>query len=153
MSPELIRISQLSESDPEMVFEELMHHFDKDSLRHSYSQLSGKAAVGSDGISKAQYGETLDDNLCDLVDRLKRMGYRPSPVKLVFEVTQSQGTVHIFLTFLWNLYFFIYRSDFRSYWKRFMNRYSWIVPMVSERSVAVTMRLKHWTGTCTVRRR
>ena len=83
MSPELIRISQLSESDPEIVFEQLMHHFDKDSLRHSYSQLSGKAAVGSDGISKAQYGETLDDNLCDLVDRLKRMGYRPSPVKEV----------------------------------------------------------------------
>jgi len=83
VSPELVRISQLSESNDEMVFEQLMHHFDVDSLRHSYSQLSGKAAVGRDGISKAQYGESLDNNLSDLVDRLKRMGYRPSPVKEV----------------------------------------------------------------------
>ena len=83
VSPELVRISQLSGAKPEMVFSQLMHHFDVDSLHRCYSQLSGKAAVGSDGISKAHYGAELDSNLCDLVERLKRMGYRPSPVKEV----------------------------------------------------------------------
>jgi len=83
MSPELIRISQLCEANPEMVFSQLMHHFDEESLCRSYSQLSGKAAVGSDGVSKAHYGAELESNLIDLVKRLKRMGYRPSPVKEV----------------------------------------------------------------------
>ena len=83
MSPELLRISQLSEANPEMVFSQLMHHFDVDSLRRCYTQLSGKAAVGSDGISKAHYGATLESNLNDLEERLKRMGYQPSPVKEV----------------------------------------------------------------------
>jgi len=83
MSPELVRISQLCEENPEMVFSQLMHHFDEDSLSRCYSVLSGKAAVGSDGISKAHYGVELESNLSDLVERLKRMGYRPSPVKEV----------------------------------------------------------------------
>lgn len=92
MSPELVRISQLSEGDPQMVFSQLMHHFDGSALKRSYSQLSGKAAVGSDGISKAQYGEDLDSNISDLVNRLKRMGYRPAPVKEVMIPKEGKAT-------------------------------------------------------------
>ncbi len=32
-----------------------------------------------DGVTKEQYGEDLEENLQDLSDRLKRMGYRPQP--------------------------------------------------------------------------
>jgi len=74
MSPELVRISDLSASDSERVFSQLMHHFTEEALRRCYTQLSGKAAAGSDGISKAHYGERLDENVSDLVARMKRMG-------------------------------------------------------------------------------
>lgn len=83
MSTKLTRISQLSAEREEVVFRQLMHHFDKDSLRDCFSKLGTKSASGSDGITKAQYGEQLDDNLDSLVERLKRMAYRPSAVKEV----------------------------------------------------------------------
>ena len=83
MSTKLTRISQLSAEREEVVFRQLMHHFDKDSLRDCFSKLGTKSASGSDGITKAQYGEQLEDNLDSLVERLKRMAYRPSAVKEV----------------------------------------------------------------------
>jgi len=94
MSPELVKISHLSETNPETKFSQLMHHFDVDSLRRSYTKLSGSAAVGSDGVSKAQYGEALESNLRDLVNRLKRMGYRPSPVKEVMIPKDGKAQVY-----------------------------------------------------------
>ena len=36
-------------------------------------------ATGVDGVTKAEYGENLEENLQDLSARLKRMGYRPGP--------------------------------------------------------------------------
>ena len=48
-----------------------------------FHELDGKKAVGIDGITKAQYGENLYPNLEDLVDRMKRMAYRPGPVRQV----------------------------------------------------------------------
>jgi RNA-directed DNA polymerase len=83
MSTKLARINHLSTTNKDMVFHQLMHHFDPKSLWHCYRLLDGKAAKGSDGITKAQYGEQLKDNLDQLVDRLKRLAYRPSPVKEV----------------------------------------------------------------------
>jgi group II intron reverse transcriptase/maturase len=57
-----------------------MHHFNEASLLECYLRLDGKKAVGTDGITKEQYGEQLNDNLKDLLDRMKRMAYRPQPV-------------------------------------------------------------------------
>jgi group II intron reverse transcriptase/maturase len=58
-----------------------MHHFNQASLAECYRELDGNKAVGVDGIDKAQYGERLEENLEDLVERMKRMGYRPGPVR------------------------------------------------------------------------
>jgi len=55
----LKRISWLSARDPEKKFGGLMHHFNKESLTASFNRLDGKKAVGADGISKEQYGESL----------------------------------------------------------------------------------------------
>jgi retron-type reverse transcriptase len=58
-----------------------MHHFNVESLAACFHELDGNKAVGIDGITKAPYGEHLDENLQDLVERLKRMAYRPLPVR------------------------------------------------------------------------
>jgi group II intron reverse transcriptase/maturase len=60
-----------------------MHHFDEGALKRCFHALDGRKAVGIDGVTKAQYGERLDENLRELVTRMKRMAYRPQPVRQV----------------------------------------------------------------------
>ncbi len=75
------RIQQRSAEDPDMVFNQLMHHFSEKNLRQWFHELKGNAATGIDDISKADYGENLDANIKDLHQRLKTMSFRPSPVR------------------------------------------------------------------------
>lgn len=77
------RIAALSAENPEMIFTHVMHHFNEESLRACFHELEGKKAIGIDGINKAKYGENLDDNLRNLVARMKRMAYIPGPVREV----------------------------------------------------------------------
>lgn len=79
----LKRIAALSAADPSMIFRNLMHHFNEESLLACFHELDGKRAIGSDGIDKAMYGENLDENLKDLVGRMKRMAYVPGSVRQV----------------------------------------------------------------------
>jgi group II intron reverse transcriptase/maturase len=60
-----------------------MHHFNVESLEACFHQLDGRKAVGIDGLSKAVYGQRLDENLQDLGARMRRMAYRPEPVRQV----------------------------------------------------------------------
>src|SRR5512134_3263795 len=77
----LKRIAWLSASDPHRQFDSLMHHFNVESLAACFHELDGAKAVGIDGVTKAQYGEHLEENLQELVERMKRMAYRPLPVR------------------------------------------------------------------------
>lgn len=80
MSTNLSRIREKAQQDPSQVFTSLYHHVtDIDNLRRCYDELNGKKAVGVDGVTKAVYGENLEENLQDLSRRLKRMGYKPQP--------------------------------------------------------------------------
>lgn len=58
-----------------------MHHFNEESLAACFDELDGSRAVGIDGVTKAHYGEHLAENLHDLVMRMKRMAYRPQPIR------------------------------------------------------------------------
>lgn len=77
----LKRIAWLSANDADKRFDSLMHHFNEESLAACFDELEGTKAVGIDGITKAHYGEHLDENLSDLVARMKRMAYRPQPIR------------------------------------------------------------------------
>src|SRR5665811_536329 len=78
------RIQQRSAENPDMMFNQLMHHFSEKNLRQWFRELKGNAATGIDGISKADYEENLDANINDLHRRLKAMSYHPSPVRQVW---------------------------------------------------------------------
>jgi len=67
----LKRIAALSAANPEMVFTHVIHHFNEESLRACFHELDGRKALGIDGIDKASYGKNLDENLRDLMDRMK----------------------------------------------------------------------------------
>jgi len=77
----LKRIAWLSSRDPQKVFNNLMHLFNVESLRTCFNELDGRKAVGIDGIDKSGYMENLNKNLEDLMGRMKRMAYRPAPVR------------------------------------------------------------------------
>ena len=79
----LKRIAALSAANPEMVFTNVIHHFNEESLRACFHELDGQKAIGIDGIEKVSYGENLGENLRDLMDRMKRMAYIPGAVRQV----------------------------------------------------------------------
>jgi RNA-directed DNA polymerase len=77
---DLTRIGERARKEPGLVFTSLYHHIcDVDNLRASYEALDAKKATGVDGVTKEEYGKNLEENLRDLSERLKRMGYRPQP--------------------------------------------------------------------------
>jgi RNA-directed DNA polymerase len=79
----LNRIALLSKQDPRRSFESLMHHFNEESLKECFHGLDGKKAVGADGMDKETYGKDLEQNIPNLIARMKTMSYRPGPVREV----------------------------------------------------------------------
>ena len=80
MGTDLTRIGEKARKEPGLVFTSLYHHIcDVDNLRACYDTLEADKATGVDGVTKEEYGKNLEENLRDLSERLKRMGYRPEP--------------------------------------------------------------------------
>jgi RNA-directed DNA polymerase len=77
---DLTRIGGKARKERDLVFTSLYHHIsDVDNLRACYDRLEADKATGVDGVTKAEYGKNLGENLRELSERLKRMGYRPEP--------------------------------------------------------------------------
>lgn len=90
MDTRLARISQLSSENPTMVFTSIGHLIDKEMLLQCHAEMDGDKAVGIDGITKEEYGKNLDENLNDLIARLKRRAYKPKPARRV-EIPKDNG--------------------------------------------------------------
>jgi len=58
--------------------------YDPEELRESFERQDGRKASGVDGVKKADYAEGLEEKLVDLSARLRRMGFRPRPVRRVY---------------------------------------------------------------------
>jgi len=55
--------------------------FEPEGLRESFERQKGRKAPGVDGVRKDDYGKDLEVRLEDLSARIRRMGYRPQPVR------------------------------------------------------------------------
>jgi len=84
MGTKLDRISELSTQNPSMVFTSLYHLINYDLLLECHGELDGKKATGIDNVTKAEYEVNLNDNLMNLVERLKHKGYKPQPSLRVY---------------------------------------------------------------------
>jgi retron-type reverse transcriptase len=71
-------------TDKEARFTALLHHVDVDRLGAAYRALKPKAAPGVDGVTWAEYGLDLENNLKDLHARVHRGAYRARPSRRVF---------------------------------------------------------------------
>ncbi len=67
----------LASRDKSLVFNNLMGHFTLDNFVLAYKAMESSKAVGTDGITKRCYGQNLEANLIDLVERVKNGSYKP----------------------------------------------------------------------------
>lgn len=81
----LERIRQAASRDRTLQFTTLWHHvYNPDRLREAYFGLKRNAAPGVDGETWRHYGESLEENLKSLSDRLRRGAYRAKPVRRAY---------------------------------------------------------------------
>ena len=80
----LALISQLARREQQMQFTSLAHLLDVELLKECYKGLGRDRAGGIDGVSWKDYGMRLDENLRDLVERMKAKRYKPLPAKRVY---------------------------------------------------------------------
>jgi len=77
MEDRWVRISLKAQRDKDFVFDNLHVHIHEDSLREAFKAIDGSKALGVDSVSKSEYGKNLEENLCDLTQRIKRGSYKP----------------------------------------------------------------------------
>ena len=94
METKLARISQLSKENPDMVFTSLGHLINKEMLKSCHTQMDGTKAVGIDGITKKEYGRSLEEIINALIERLKKKSYKPKPARLV-EIPKDNGKMRL----------------------------------------------------------
>ena len=62
----------------------LIHLVNKETLKEQHEKQKINKASGVDRITKKQYGEHLEENLDDLVERMKKLSYKPQPVRRTY---------------------------------------------------------------------
>jgi RNA-directed DNA polymerase len=90
MSPGLLKVVERAQREPEGRFNSLAHLIDVPALERAYRRQRAAAAVGVDGITKEQYGQSLAANLQELYARLKAKRYRHQPIRRV-HIPKAQG--------------------------------------------------------------
>jgi group II intron reverse transcriptase/maturase len=83
MSPQLVKVVERAQREPEGRFHSLAHLIDVPALERAYRRMRKDAAVGVDGVTKEQYGQDLEQNLQDLHARMKAKRYRHQPIRRV----------------------------------------------------------------------
>ena len=78
------RISQLVEQYPDRKLQTLMHIINKTTLKEVHKKQETGKASGIDRVTKTEYTEKLDENLDNLLARMKTFSYRPQPVRRTY---------------------------------------------------------------------
>ena len=81
VSRSLFALRAKAKKDPKHRFRALARLLDRELLAEAFHRLKRKASPGIDGVTYASYAENLDENLVDLVRRLKQGRYRARHVK------------------------------------------------------------------------
>jgi RNA-directed DNA polymerase len=85
MTTDLIRFTQWARESPQRQYTALMGMLcDPEGLNASFERQPSNKARGVDGMRKAEYAKGLTERLVDLSARLRRLGYRPQPVRRVY---------------------------------------------------------------------
>ena len=84
METKLARIAEVARIKPSEKFTSLVHLINSDMIKACHKEMDKKKAVGVDGVGKEEYEANLDENVKDLIARMKRQAYKPQSVKRVY---------------------------------------------------------------------
>ncbi|WP_243134612.1 reverse transcriptase domain-containing protein, partial [Clostridium beijerinckii] len=84
MYTKLERIAEIAGNNPKEKFTSLMHLVNKEMLILCHYELSGNKATGVDKVTKEEYETNLENNIDNLLIRMKTFKYRPQPVRRVY---------------------------------------------------------------------
>jgi group II intron reverse transcriptase/maturase len=84
MTTGLERISQLAKEHPDRKMQTLMHLVNTETLRGIHDRQDKDKAYGVDRVTKAEYEENIEENLDNLIARMKQFSYRPQPVRRAY---------------------------------------------------------------------
>jgi group II intron reverse transcriptase/maturase len=84
MKTKLSRIEEIAREKPKEIFTSLYHHINKEMLIQCHDELKKDKAAGIDEVTKEAYSKKLEENIENLVKRLKSKGYRPQPARRVY---------------------------------------------------------------------
>lgn len=79
----LQRITRMVQEQADSVVNWLMPHYNVGSLTQCFQELDGRKALGVDQVSKEDYGRYLEENLSELIAKMKTMSYHPGAVREV----------------------------------------------------------------------
>jgi RNA-directed DNA polymerase len=77
-------ISIRAKKDKTFRFSNLMHMVNEWSLKSSFYMLKRNKAAGVDEVTLKEYEENLDENIAELLRKMKQMSYRPQPARRVY---------------------------------------------------------------------
>lgn len=77
-------IAERARANPAERFTSLAHLLNAEFLAQCFAELRRQAAPGVDGVTYQEYAQNLEENLRDLVERMKAGRYRPQPVRRVY---------------------------------------------------------------------
>lgn len=82
MEPETKGIREQSAAYPAV--QNLMHNVNEQMLMLEHRKQAKKKATGIDGVDKEAYNEKVEENIRNLVDRMKKFQYRPQAVRRTY---------------------------------------------------------------------
>lgn len=92
MTTKITRINQIAIERPKEVFTSIYHLINEELLKECFKELDGNKATGLDKITKSEYAKNIEQNIENLVLKLKNKGYRPSPARKV-NIPKANGKV------------------------------------------------------------
>ena len=92
MKTKITRINQIAKEKPNEVFTSIYHLINKELLEECFHELDGNKATGIDKITKDEYLMNKEENLENLLNKLKNKSYKPSPARKV-NIPKSKGKV------------------------------------------------------------
>jgi hypothetical protein len=84
MVTKLESLTLRARGDPKCRFTSLAHLLSEDFLKECFWELKRDKASGIDGVTVQEYEVNLEENLRDLVERMKAKRYRPQPLRRVY---------------------------------------------------------------------
>ena len=84
MTTGLERISQLVREHPDRKLQTIMHMVNAQTLRGVHNRQDKNKAYGIDKVTKVEYEANIEENLNNLLARMKQFSYRPQPVRRTY---------------------------------------------------------------------